>query len=134
MKVMMTIAMFVAILLLVTHMAFATVSCDQEVCYDITKTYEGGPTSDTTWHVCLNDDGTGMLDGQIPLALFGGSLIGTGFDGQPNWTSWIMLDPNDTGHIWTDIFGIYLHGEGYLIPQSMRWKVQGVKVPCALEN
>lgn len=132
MKVMMTIAMFVATLLLATHMAFAIVSCDQEVCYDVTQTYEGGPTSDMTWQVCLNDDGTGNIDGNIPLALFGGSLIGTGFDAQPNWTTWIMLSPNDSGHIWTDIFGVFLNGEGYLIVQSKRWTVTGVKVPCPL--
>ena len=131
---MMTIAIFIATLLLVTNMVFATVSCDQEVCYDVTQTYEGGSTSDTTWHVCLNDDGTGIIDGQIPLALFGNGPLWSSFDARPNWTTWIILSPNDSGHIWTDIFGIYLHGEGYLIVQSMRWTVKGVKVPCPLKN
>ena len=131
MKAMTTIAIFVATLLLAAHMAFA-ISCDQEVCYDVTKTYENGVTGTTTWRVCLTNDGIGNIDGSFPIQLFGGSVNGTGFDAQPNWTTWIIVSPNETGHIWTDTFGLYLNGEGYLVVQDLRWTVKGIKVPCGL--
>jgi len=59
MKAAVRLAILVAALLLFTNMAFA--QCDQEVCYNITATFENGYTDSDYWEVCLYNEGTGNL-------------------------------------------------------------------------
>ena len=132
MKVFLSLAMLVATMLLVTNKAFAP-PCDENVCYTVTVTYDDTTSHGEFWNVCLNDDGTGNLAGIYPLYLFGGGPIGFSFDAHPRWTKWVINSSiiPVSGDIWTDVFGIFLNGEGYAgAPQNSRWIAKGTKVPC----
>jgi hypothetical protein len=132
MKGVVRLAILVAALLLVTNMAFAAL-CDVVVCYDIVYTSVNGASHPELWTVCLNDDGTGDIAVLFPLALFGDGPLWGSFDAHPTWTTWVVhsVNPPVSGYIWTDIYGMFLHGEGYSGPPiNERWKVTGKKVPC----
>jgi len=130
MKVFLILAMLVATSLVVTNMAFAIPICDEQVCYDVLSTDEDSISHTEGWLVCLNNDATGILMGIHPLALFGNGTIGSGFNAHPKWTKWIIHSTGISGEITTDIFGIFLWGEGYVTATNSRFIVQGTKVPC----
>jgi hypothetical protein len=150
MKAVMRLAIVLATLLVVSHVAFAQTqcdsigSCDTELCYDVTITDQNGTTYHDTWFVCLQNDGTGELssdnDGCFTLYQFGGgpgwfNTAGNPmFGGNPFWTSWIAdnmygrsgyLQPQGAG-------GLLLTGEGH--DGSTRYTVSGKKIPCPAVN
>jgi|WetSurMetagenome_2_1015567.scaffolds.fasta_scaffold242277_1 hypothetical protein len=133
MKVLVKLAMLVATLLLVANISFAA-SCDEQVCYAVTVTYQDDTSHGELWNVCLNDDATGYVNGPNPLYLFGDGPLWSSYDKHPKWTKWIIHIPAPSlvvGDIWTDIYGMFLFGEGYAgSTVNMRWKVTGKKVPC----
>jgi len=144
MKVVMRLAIVIAALLMISHVAFAAPNnCtgDVEVCYNVTFTYTNGPPDHDTYKFCLNNDGTGDLC--VPndfcvdyLKVFGGGLgwFNFGgdpqFGGNPNWSIWVA---NVSVSGWSGIFQPI--GEGWLLtgvetnPVS-RYIVNGIKVPC----
>jgi hypothetical protein len=133
MKVVVRLAILVAALLLVANMPFAAPPCDERVCYNVSVTYQDGTSHGEFWSVCLNDNGTGSLDGLISMYLFGGGPFGFSFDAHPRWTKWVIhnADPLIIGDIWTDVFGSFLAGEGYAgATVNNRWTVNGIKSPC----
>ena len=130
MKVLVKLAMLVTTLLLIANISFAS-SCDEQVCYAATVTYEDGTPYDNFWKFCLNDNGTGDMNASVPLHLFGDSPLWSGFDKHPRWTTWILRNPDVSAHFWTDIYGMFLNGEGYTGGSlNTRWKATGIKVPC----
>lgn len=134
MKVLVRLAILVATLLFVTNMTFAAPPCDEEVCYHITLTEESGASHDWTWEACLYDDGTGVLDHSMPLSLFGGSPLWSGFDAHPKWTTWIVYSPTLNGHIWLTEGEFFLNGDVYNIATHSRWIVKGMKIPCTFRT
>jgi len=132
MKVLVKLAMLVATLLLVANISFAA-SCDEQVCYAVTVTYQDDTSHGELWNVCLNDNATGNISG-LPIYLFGDGPLWSSFDKNTRWTKWIINMPAPAlvvGDIWTDIYGMFLNGEGYAgATINMRWKVTGMKVPC----
>jgi len=140
MKMLVSFAMFVATLLLVTAMAFA-LGCDQTVCYNTTITHSGCGTSDATLIACLNNDATGSFKNvddpgdPVPLVLFGGSPFGANFDLVPGWSTWIIDDTDIAiiirGFFWTSGDGIYLIGQGTTgTAGGERWILKGTRVLC----
>jgi hypothetical protein len=142
MKVEVRLAIVLATLLLVSNVAFAvSVTCDQNLCYDITATDQNGNTSTDSWYVCLQNDGTGYLfslkAGTINLYLFGGgpSWFNTSgspaFGGNPMWSTWIADNGSGrAGYLQPmppDGGGLILSGEGH--NGGTRWTVRGTKVP-----
>jgi hypothetical protein len=141
MKVLMRLAIVLAILLLVTNMAFA--QCDQDYCYSITATDEYGNTDTDLWEVCLNNNGIGelcsmKLQNCLSLYLFGG---GSGwfntsgdpaFGGKPNWSAWVAGGINGSGLLQPIGEGLLLTGEG-VSSNETRYTVQGMKVPCIIK-
>jgi hypothetical protein len=148
MKVLMRLAMVLAILLLVTNMVFAQEGCDQEYCYEITGNDQGaiktvnGIMPDDMWRVCLNNDGTGSLysfyEGTTyDLYLFGTNLDGFDINGSPvgggnmNWISWVVRGEYGSGFIRLMPSGYgggsFLTGAGE--NYGTRYTVSGKKVP-----
>jgi hypothetical protein len=146
MKVVLRLAIVVAVLSMVSNVAFALPTpCtgDQEVCYNVNRTNPDGSTNNLgTYKFCLNDDGTGNLCviGAICadyLKVFGG---GTGWynfagdppiGGNPNWSVWVA-HTNTITSIFQPI------GEGYLLTGVETWQgsgssrgiYNGIKVKC----
>jgi hypothetical protein len=144
MKVVVRLAILVAALLLVTNMAFA--QCDQFICYDIVATDQNDDTNTDEWEVCLNNNGTGSLysdeaDTDYNLYLFGGgpgwfNTSGSpAIGGNPRWTTWIARGINESGFLQPIGDGYMLTGEGLHEGEgTSRYTVQGIKVPCTVEN
>jgi len=146
MKAAVRLAILVAALLLFTNMAFA--QCDQEVCYNITATFENGYTDSDYWEVCLYNEGTGNLfsentDNTYDLYLFGGGpgWFNTSGDpaigGTPRYTTWIAWGKNESGFL--QPIGDGVGAPGYLITgegqnDGNRYTIMGTKVPCEFDN
>jgi hypothetical protein len=138
MKLLMRLAILVAALLLVCNMAFA-VSCDREVCYDVTLTSEYGSTNNDHWWVCLNDSGTGYLYSTVNhytfyLYLFKQPAFYSTEQPGWGWGSWILQDSYgySVAHVWTQGLGLFLQGAG--VEYGTRYTVQGKQVPCELNG
>jgi hypothetical protein len=140
MKVVVRLAVVVAALLLVSNVAFA-VPCagDEDLCYNVTVTQDGGSTITDTLRVCLDDDGIGTIcvgsDGCGPVYEWGGgpswfNFSGSpAFGGNPLWNAWIG-----------DVMG----GVAYIQPQGagknlltgigraggVRYLISGTKISC----
>jgi hypothetical protein len=146
MKLILRLAVVVAILLMVNNVAFAAPNCtgDQVVCYAITETYPDESTYNYTYKFCLNNDGTGNvcfigLDCADFLKVFGGGTGWYNFDGapqhggDPNWSIWVTFM---TGGSFTGIYQPI--GEGNLLTGVEMWSgngaargiVSGIRVPC----
>jgi hypothetical protein len=145
MKVVVSLAILVAALLLVSNMAFAVPTCDQELCYDVTFQFDGDHVNCTA-DFCLNEDGTGTAclsngedncSGCVDLILFGGgpgwynSNGDPNFGGKPMWTTWLCVDCSDGGAFYQPI------GEGYILTGvssdsagTYRSKINGKRIPC----
>jgi hypothetical protein len=142
MKAAVRLAILVAALLLVTNMAFA--ACYQEVCYNITATYENGDTNTDFWEVCLNNDGTGSLLSYNAYASYDLYLFGGGpgwfntsgdpaFGGNPTWSTWIARGTNEAGFL--QPIGDGVGPNGYMLTgegesNGYRYTIIGNKVPC----
>lgn len=136
MKAMVSLAILVAALLLVTNMVFA--DCVKELCYEITSTDEYGNTDYDYWFACLKDDGIGWLysdnaDRWYKLYLFAGGPGGYLTEQGPplvEWPTWIAKDKDgdNVGHIWTNAYysNLIAAGERY----GTRYTVKGHQVPC----
>ena len=110
MKTVVSLAILIAALLLVTNMVFASdslVCSGQLLCYDITSIDQNGNTDSDFWEVCLNNDGTGILDsdndGTYTLYLFGagpGTLDTTGgLLATHLWSTWVAQQGSNDGVI-----------------------------------
>jgi hypothetical protein len=147
MKVMVKLAILVAVMLMVSNGAFAvtptTCTGDQVVCYKVNITYDVGKNlNNIIYQFCLNDDGTGALcwpgdECASYFKVFGGGTGWFNFDGapqsngNPNWSIWVANNINGWAGIYQPI------GEGYLLtgvqtygPTTNRAIVNGVKVQC----
>jgi hypothetical protein len=145
MKVILTLGILVAALLLVTNMSFA--GCANLICYEIVATDEYGNTNTDFWEVCLDNDAIGSLYSlnagtSYQLYLFGGgpgwfnTTGAPGFpNGSPNYTSWIAHSANASGYLQPigegSSKGDLLTGEGVRIDNT-RYTVQGKKIPCSM--
>jgi hypothetical protein len=139
MKTVVRLTLVVATLLVVSNVALAQCTNEQEFCYAITATDEYGNTYTDTWWVGLCNEGYGELcsenNGCFDLYLFGGgpgwfNTAGNPmFGGNPFWTTWIAnnmyggeagyLQPQGTG-------GLLLTGEGHTY--GTRYTVKGMKI------
>jgi hypothetical protein len=99
MKAVVKVLIVIAALLVVSTMAFAQCTGDQELCYSVTAVPDTGSPANATWKVCLNNSGYGQLceigGGCFNLDSFGGgpswyNLNGDpAFGGKPMWNEWI---------------------------------------------
>jgi hypothetical protein len=149
MKVVVRLAILVATLLLVTNMAFAGCSIeDQSVCYNIIATYENGNTYSDYWEVCLNNCGIGSLysdnaETTYNLYLFGGgpgwfnTSGDPAFGGKPRYTTWIAHGEYESGFL--QPIGDGVGADGYMLTgegqsDGYRYTVLGMKVPCIVDE
>jgi hypothetical protein len=146
MKVLVRLAVVVAILLMVSNVAVAgssTCTGDQVVCYKVTISYDTGSTlNNIIYGFCLNDDGTGAFcqwgdECASYFKAFGGGTGWYNFDGapqhgeNPNWSLWVANNVNGWAGIYQPI------GEGNLLtgvqtygPTTNRAIVNGIRIPC----
>src|SRR4030042_3072811 len=135
MKIVVRLSMVVAILLLVTNMAFAKANgCDQERCYKITATDENGNTYNDFWLLVSSCEGNAMLFSEkagtnYELYPFSGGPGGYSTEiGPPlvEWTTFIAKDlegGNNTGYIWIPVYGSYIKAIGQRY--GTRYTVEG---------
>jgi hypothetical protein len=144
MKVILSLAILVATLLLFTNMAFAPPQCDQTVCYNITATYEDGNKNTDYWEVCLNNFGTGSLHSNNASTYYNLYLFGGGpgwfntsgspaIGGNPVYTAWIAWGEYESGFL--QPIGDGAGADGYMLTgegesNGNRYTVLGMKVPC----
>jgi hypothetical protein len=139
MKVVVSLAILVAALLLVSNMAFA--QCDQLLCYDIVTTDEHGNTIPDLWIGCFYNNGVGLGHSvnenyDVDLYLFGGGpgWFNTSGDpaigGNPRYTTWIIQSEDVSGYLQPIGDGYMLTGEG--VQNGTRYTIKGVSVPCQM--
>ena len=146
MKLVVSLAILVTALLVISNAAFATVGCDQELCYYLTYTDDQGAVVwENPARFCLNNTGKGTFYAYIDdfgcnLFLFGGGpgwSNATGdpaLGGHPNWSQWLVVQcsPANAAYSLTPMFG----SGGYLLSGveqygSDRYAVTGVQVPMS---